>query len=75
MKIFVKAKPGAKENKIKKIDESHFEVSVNQPPKENKANFAVIELLADYFEVPFSGIRIISGATSKNKILEIAKLK
>jgi len=28
MKIFVKAKPGAKEEKIEKIDETHYIVSV-----------------------------------------------
>lgn len=71
MKIFVKVKPGAKENKIKKVDAVRFEISVKEPPKENKANFAALELLSDYFKVPFSKIRIISGATSRNKVIDL----
>ncbi|PIV45904.1 hypothetical protein COS23_01900, partial [bacterium (Candidatus Moisslbacteria) CG02_land_8_20_14_3_00_36_53] len=32
MKIFVKAKPLAKESKVEKIDDTHFVVSVKEPP-------------------------------------------
>lgn len=56
---------------MEKLDETHFAVAVKEPPKENKANFAVLELLAEYFKVPFSRIRIVSGATSREKVVEI----
>lgn len=71
MKIFVKVKPKAKENKIEKIDENHFKVSVTEPPVGGKANLAVIVNLAEYLKIPKAKIRIISGQTSRNKIIEI----
>jgi hypothetical protein len=71
MKIFVKVKPKAKENKIEKIDENHFKVSVKEPPVGGKANLAVVENLARYFKISKAKIRIVSGQTSRNKIIEI----
>ena len=71
MKFFLKAKPNAKEDKIEKIDENHFVVSTKEPPVNGRANQAILRILADYFDVSPSQIKIISGLTSKNKIIEI----
>ncbi len=71
MRIFVKVKPNSKVEKIEKIDETHFSVSVKAPPVEGKANEAVIELIANYFNVPRSRVKIISGFSSRNKVIEI----
>ena len=71
MKFFLKAKPNAKEDEIEKIDENHFAVSTKEPPVNGRANQAILRILADYFDVSPSQIKIISGLTSKNKIIEI----
>ena len=71
MEIFVKVKPKAKEEKVKKIDEAHFEVWVKEPPVKGKANKAVVKVLADYFNTSLSRINIISGFKSKVKVLQI----
>ncbi len=71
IKIFVTAKAGAKNTKIKKIDETHFAISVQEPPREGKANYAVTKALAEYFNVPTSNITLLSGSTSKQKVFEI----
>lgn len=71
MKIFVKAKLRAKEQRIKKIDDLHFEVAVKAPPVDGRANAAIIKALADHFGTALSGIEIISGHTSKQKIIRI----
>lgn len=71
MRIFVKASPGAREKKIAKIDENHYSVSVKEPPVKGKANYAIINALAEYFNVDSSKIKIISGYASKQKIIEI----
>ncbi len=71
MRIFVKVKPGSKISKIEKIDESHFSAFVKAPPVEGKANDELISLIADYFKVPKSRVKIASGFTSKNKVVEI----
>jgi len=69
--ITVKAKPAARENKVEKIRESHFIVSVKEPPVQGRANQAIIKLLADYFSVSQGSVQLVSGFTSRNKIFEI----
>lgn len=71
MKIFVKAKPGARISEIQKVDENHYVVSVKEPPIQGKANVAIIEALAEYFQKRLSQVRIVSGFTSRQKIVEI----
>jgi len=71
MKIFVKAKPRAHEEKVEKIDDAHFEVSVTAPPVKGLANQAIIKTIAEYFKIAPSRVRIVSGFTSRQKILEI----
>lgn len=71
MKIFIKAKPNAKKEKIQKISDTNFVVSVCAPPVKGKANQAIIRVLADYFKIPMSRLRIAAGTTSRNKIIEI----
>jgi len=73
MKIFVKVKPKAKEEKVEKIDDINFKVSVKESPEKGRANRAVVKTLADYFTVNQTNVRIISGSTSKLKIIEIVK--
>jgi uncharacterized protein (TIGR00251 family) len=71
VKIFVKIKIKSKQVFVKKIDETHFEVAIKEPPIQGKANQAVIRVLADYFDVSPSRIRIVSGQTSRQKLIEI----
>jgi uncharacterized protein (TIGR00251 family) len=71
LRIFVRVKPGAKVDKVEKVDETHYNVWVKSPAKEGKANESVIELLADFFNLPKSRIKIISGHSSRNKVFEV----
>jgi len=71
MRIFVRVKANSKIEKIQKIDEKNFIVSVKAPAQENKANEAIIKTLANYFGVLKSQITILSGQKSKSKIIEI----
>lgn len=73
MKIFIQAKPNSKEQKIEKIDDSHFIVAIKEPPVRGKANEAIIKVLADYFNAAPSQVKIISGHTSRHKIISINK--
>ena len=72
MKIQVKVKPNSKTDEVSREGDS-FIVKVKQPPKEGKANQAVIKLLADHFGVPQSQVRILSGFKSRNKVIEVAE--
>lgn len=69
MRITVKAKPNSNENKVEKIDDLNFMVSVKDPPVQGRANRAIIKALSEYFHTP--NVRIISGHISRNKIVEI----
>ena len=72
MKIQVKVKPNSKTEEVSQEGDS-FIVKVKEPPKEGKANQAVIKLLAEYFGVPQSQVRILRGFRSRNKVIEIAE--
>lgn len=71
MKITVKVKLRSKVPKIQKMDDGSFLIAVAAIPKEGEANRAVIKTLAEYFDVAPSRISIISGQTSRTKIIEI----
>ena len=71
MKINVKAKPGSREEKVEKIDENNFVVSVKEPPEKGKANEAIRNALAVYFKTASARVKIVSGYSSRNKIIEI----
>jgi uncharacterized protein (TIGR00251 family) len=72
MKIQVKVKPNSRTAEVTQEGDS-FIVKVKEPPKEGKANEAVISLLAEHFGVPRSQVRILSGFKSKNKVIEVAQ--
>lgn len=70
MKIQVKVKPISKTEEVSREGDG-FIVKVREPPKEGKANQAVIKLLAEHFGVTQSQVRILSGFRSRNKTVEI----
>mgnify|MGYP001575131470 CR=1 FL=1 len=71
MKIFVKAKPNAPETKVEKSDKTHFVVSEKEPPVRGLANQAIIKALGEHFGVAGSNVKILSGFTSRQKIIDI----
>ena len=71
MRIYVKVTPRAGKNEVLKISEGEYRVKVTAPPEKGKANEAVIELLADYFDVPKSLVSIIGGKSTRVKLIEI----
>jgi hypothetical protein len=72
MKIFVTAKPNSRQEKVEQMDESHYKVSVTEPPIKGKANEAIRNALAVYFKTGSASVKIVSGHTSRNKIVEIS---
>jgi len=72
IQVKVKVKPNSKTEELSQEEDS-FIVKVKEPPKEGKANQAVIKLLAEYFGVPQSQVRILRGFRSRNKVIEIAE--
>ncbi|MBN4000603.1 DUF167 domain-containing protein [Nostoc sp. LPT] len=67
----VKVKPNSKQQKIEEQPDGSLTVYLKSPPIDGKANEELIKLLADKFDVPKSHIRIKSGFSSRQKLMEI----
>jgi uncharacterized protein (TIGR00251 family) len=70
VKIQVKVKPGSKTEGVSQ-EGDNLVVKVKEPPREGRANQAVIKLLAAHFGVPQSQVRILSGLRSRSKLVEV----
>ena len=69
IKVSVTAK--VKKNSIQKIAENKFKISVKEPAQDNRANEAVRELLAQFFNLPESKIRLMRGHHKPSKVFQI----
>jgi uncharacterized protein (TIGR00251 family) len=67
----VKVKPNSKQQKIAEQEDGSLIVHLKSPPVDGKANEELIKLLAEKFNVPKSAIRIKTGVSSRQKLIEI----
>jgi len=72
-KIAVTVKPNAKKAEVTKLSDAEYRVAVRPPAEDGKANEAVIDLLADYFGIAKSAVKIIRGHSSRHKLLEVGR--
>ena len=72
--VKVKIVPGSSKNKIVGVYNDALKITVTAPPVEGKANKKCIVYLAKYFDIAKSKIEIISGQTSKNKLIKICDI-
>lgn len=68
MRITIEVKAGSREEGVERLDEGRYLVKVKEPRQKGKANQAVLKLLKKHFG---KQARLISGATSTTKIVEI----
>jgi uncharacterized protein (TIGR00251 family) len=68
MKLKIKVHANSSQEKIEKISENSFEVWIKERAVDNKANKYLEKFLKKYFD---KEVKIKSGFTSKNKIVEI----
>ena len=71
MLIRVKAQPDGWEDKVEKINDTHYAVETREPPVQGRANRAIAGLLAGYFKISVSRVKLIKGFKERNKIFEI----
>jgi len=71
MRVYVIAHPNAKRPRIDRDLLGDLHVYVSEPPLEGRANNAIINTLAKYFEVKRPDVILVSGEKSRNKIFEI----
>jgi uncharacterized protein len=70
-RIAIRLIPRARRNEIAGERAGRLLVRVTAPPVDEKANAALRRLLAARAEVPRSKVRIVAGARSRDKVVEI----
>ena len=69
--LHVTVKAQARRDQVTTIDATHFQVTTTKPAQDNKANLAVIKLLAEHLHLPKSRLLLTHGDTSKYKQIKI----
>ncbi len=73
MRYMVKVKPTAREEKVETRDDGSLFVSVKEPPIQGRANQGVCRVLAAHFGLSLASVRILSGHTSRIKLIEVGE--
>jgi len=68
MRLTIKVKPSSRKQEIIKISDEEYKVYLKSRAEDNKANIELLKMLKKYFG---RQARIIKGARSRNKIVEI----
>ena len=71
MRLSVVVTPGAKAERVERLDDTQLRVTVTEPPREGRANAAVVGAVARFLGVPVSHVRIVRGLTSRRKVVEV----
>lgn len=72
VKVSIKVKPGSKKGAFVQTSlTGELLVYVREPAVDGKANRAVVELLAIFFNVPKTNITIVAGHKNRSKIVQV----
>ncbi len=74
IRITCRVQPRASRDAIAGMLGNALKISLTAPPLEGKANAALCAFFAQKFKCAKSAVSIVSGTTSKNKIVEIQGL-
>ena len=67
--------PRASRNEIAGVEGEALRVRLTAPPVEGAANAALLAFLAEVLDVPKRDVRLVSGQTSRRKVVAVAGLK
>jgi len=74
IRMDIRVMPRSPRTAIEGMREGRLIVRVTAPPVDDAANDAVVAAIADFLDLPKRSVRIVSGATARNKTVEIAGL-
>jgi hypothetical protein len=69
--ITVRVQPRSSRPGLEKVGEGEYKARLNSAPEAGRANAELIDLLAEYFDIPRRRIRIIRGAAARLKSVSI----
>ena len=70
-KFLVKVKPNARENSLRQFQDGTWIAEVKAPPKDGKANRALIKVIAKQFNVTKSQVSIKRGKSGRTKLIQL----
>jgi uncharacterized protein (TIGR00251 family) len=71
LRFAVRVQPRASRSEIVGLHGDALKVRLTAPPIDGAANVALVELLADVLGVPLNSVRIVTGGTSRGKVVEV----
>jgi uncharacterized protein (TIGR00251 family) len=69
--LAVRVHPGARRNAVTGVHGEAVKIALTTPPVDGRANEALIAFLADALRLPKANITLVTGATSRSKLLRI----
>jgi len=70
--VTFKVIPRASKSEFIGREEAWIKIRLQAPPVDGKANEALIKFLSDHFKIPRRDITVVSGQTSRLKIIRLA---
>ena len=71
VRLAVRVQPRARSNGIVGMHGTALKIRLTAPPVDGAANEALLELLADVLGISRGAMRIVSGATTRDKVVAI----
>lgn len=71
VRLDVVVQPRSSRSEVAGLVGGAVKVRVNSPPAEGKANDECVKVLARFFDVPKSSVRVVSGGSSRRKVIEL----
>ena len=73
IRFSVHLQPRASKNEIAGLHGGSLKVRVTAPPVEGLANDALIDFLSQSLDIPRRNVCIVSGFSSRNKVVEVSE--
>ena len=73
-RIRVRVQPGAKRDELVGLLEEVPHIKLAAPPVEGRANKSLMRFLSDLLDVPKQSIRVVTGTSSRDKLVEVEDL-
>jgi uncharacterized protein (TIGR00251 family) len=71
VRFAVRVQPRASRSEVAGLHGNALKVRLQAPPVEGAANAALVDFLAGVFGVPRRAVRIVTGETSRSKVVEV----